>query len=317
MRHPAPLPPELRGIGFSRREALALGVAEHRLRDADLTSPVGRGVRVPAGCPAPLLEAARALTRRYPGTVISHRSAALLHRMRVPDPWQRSSQLWLTRADDSRALRRPGVVCRRGRLGPHEVVRVHGVAVTSPVRTFLDICAELTVTEAVVLADGLVDAHRHGIRRAVAAVCRPDELETGVRAHAGRRGIRTARAAVERMRVGSDSPGETRLRLLLEDHGIRGLVLDHPLLGPDGTLLAQPDLALESHRLSLQYEGAHHDRAEQRVLDIRRLRATESAGWRELRICAHDLHRHTTTTRGRVPVAVALVWEAMGIAHRR
>ena len=68
---------------FPRQEALALGVAEHRLRDSDLTSPVGRGVRVPAGCPAPLLEAARALTRRYPGTVISHRSAALLHRMQI------------------------------------------------------------------------------------------------------------------------------------------------------------------------------------------------------------------------------------------
>lgn len=53
------------------------------------------------------------------------------------------------------------------------------------------------------------------------------------------------------------------------------------------------------------------------MVDIRRLRATESAGWRELRICAHDLHQHTTTTRGRVPVAVAPVWEAMGVAHRR
>lgn len=171
MRRPEPLPPELRGIGSSRQEALAPGVAEHRLRGAGLTSPVGRGVRVPDGCPAPLLGAARALTRRCPGTVISHRSAALLHRLRAPSRWQRSSELWLTRADSSRALRRPGVVCRRGRLGPHEVVRVHGATATSPVRTFLDVCAELTVTEAVVLADGLINAHRHGIRRVVAAVC--------------------------------------------------------------------------------------------------------------------------------------------------
>jgi hypothetical protein len=315
MRHPEPLPEQLHGIGFSRREALALGVAEHRLRRSDLTSPVGRGIRVPAECSAPLLEAARALTARFPGVVISHRSAALLHRLRIPERWEIAPELWLTRTDNARSLRRPGVVCRRTRLTPQEVVRIDGVPVTSPVRTFLDVCGELSVTEAVIIADGLIDAHRWGIHRGTAPLCRPGEIGTALRGRQGRRGVRTARAAAERMRVGSDSPGETRLRLVLEDHGIQDLVLDHPLLGPDGTLLAQPDLALERHRLSLQYEGVHHDRAEQRVIDIRRLRATESVGWREIRICARDLHQHVTTTRGRVPMAVSLVWEAMGVAH--
>lgn len=316
MRHPAPLPVPFRGVGFSCRDALAAGVPEHRLRRLDLTAPVGRGVRVPVDCPAPLLEAARALTSRFPGTVVSHRSAALLHRLRVPADWEVDSELWLTRSDNVRGLRRPGVIGRRSSLAADEVVSVHGLPVTSPVRTFLDVSGELRLTDAVVLADGLINCHRHGLLRGRPPLCRPAEIDAALRRHGGRRGIRTAREAAERMRVGADSSGETRLRLLLEDHGVQDLSLDHALFGLDGTLLAQPDLALESHRLSLQYEGFHHDREEQRVIDIRRQRATESAGWREIRIYARDLRQYTTTTRGRVPVAVALVWEDMGVARR-
>ncbi|MFI7483970.1 hypothetical protein ACH9EU_16315 [Kocuria sp. M1R5S2] len=316
MRGFRPLPARLQGIGFCRRDALSLGVADHRLRYPDLSSPVGRGVRVPSQCPAPQLEAARALAARYPGVVVSHRSAALALRLRVPAHWGTTTELWLTRGDNTRALRRPGVVCRRGLLAREDVVHVEGVPVTSPLRTFLDVCAELSVTEAVVLADGLVNTHRYGIRRGVPPVCRPEEIDAAVRAHTGRRGIRTARAAADLMRVGSDSPAETRLRLLLEDHGVHGLTLDHPLFDAGGNLVAQPDLALESHRLSLQYEGSHHEREGQRVRDIRRMRATEAAGWREVRICSEDLHRYVVTTQGPVPVAVALVWEAIGAARR-
>jgi len=85
------------------------------------------------------------------------------------------------------------------------------------------------------------------------------------------------------MRVGSGSPAETRLRLLLEDHGIGG-PSSTTRCSPDGTLPAQPDSALESHRLSLQYDGARHGREKQREVDIRPQRATESAGRREIRI---------------------------------
>lgn len=117
------------------------------------------------------LEALRALAARYPGTVVSHRTAARLYRMRRPGSWSRDPVLDLTRGDNSRALRRPGVRCHRSLLTGDDVVEVEGVPVTSPVRTSVDLCSELSVLDAVIMADGLVCAHRHGLRAGMPPVC--------------------------------------------------------------------------------------------------------------------------------------------------
>ncbi|WP_147050843.1 hypothetical protein [Kocuria flava] len=311
MRTPAPLPEEFRDTGFSVRSALDAGIERARLRTRDLSAPVGRGVRVPARSEEPLREAARALAERFPGTVVSRRSAALLWRMRVPAGWEDDPVLHLTRADAARALERPGVVCRRSRIPDGHLALLDGIPVTSPARTFVDCAAELGPDALVVLGDGIVCAHRHGVLRGVRPQATVAELERTVAALTGRRGVRRARRALERIRIGSDSAPETRLRLLLEDHGIGGLETDLALCDAGGFPLVQPDLAIPGARLSIQYEGAHHDLREQRVRDVHRRRATERLGWREVRIVAADLRTLTATPWGTVPTAVALVREAL------
>lgn len=72
-----------------------------------------------------------------------------------------------------------------------------------------------------------------------------------------------------------------------------------------------PDLADPGLRLSIQYDGAHHDSQQQRERDIRRHRATEAAGWREVRVIGADL-KNMAMMRGQwVPRAVALVMAAV------
>ncbi|EME36284.1 hypothetical protein C884_00575 [Kocuria palustris PEL] len=50
-----------------------------------------------------------------------------------------------------------------------------------------------------------------------------------------------------------------------------------------------PDLADRLRRLSVQFHGAVHEDGRQRMRDVERLRATEAAGWTELRVVHTDL----------------------------
>lgn len=98
---------------------------------------------------------------------------------------------------------------------------------------------------------------------------------------------------------------------MLKDHGFTGFVTDHEIHGTDGHPV-QPDLADPRLRLSLQYEGRHHDEESQRHRDIRRQRATAEAGWTEIRLISRDLEAMVRTGDGSMPRAVALVRRAAG-----
>ena len=105
------------------------------------------------------------------------------------------------------------------------------------------------------------------------------------------------------------SEPETRLRLMLEDHGCGGFRPDLELRGPDGYPLL-PDLADPVLRISIHYDGTHHDQQGQRERDVRRQRATAQNGWTEIRLTARDLVEQELLAGRWVPRAVALVARA-------
>ncbi|PZO70585.1 MAG: hypothetical protein DI634_02720 [Kocuria palustris] len=115
--------------------------------------------------------------------------------------------------------------------------------------------------------------------------------------------------ALERARRGVDSEPETRLRLMLEDHGYGGFRPDLELRGPDGCPVL-PDLADPVLRISIQYDGTHHDHQGQRERGVRRQRATAQSGWTEIRLTARDLVEQELLAGRWVPRAVALVARA-------
>jgi hypothetical protein len=117
--------------------------------------------------------------------------------------------------------------------------------------------------------------------------------------HAGSRGVRKARAAVELVRVGADSAPETQMRLALVRAGLPEPVLNHVVWGEPVAGESQwggepapvlwPDAAYPQWKIAVQYEGAHHSGADQYLRDIRRPDTTARSGWLELRISRLDL----------------------------
>lgn len=115
---------------------------------------------------------------------------------------------------------------RTSTVPPRHVDRIAGVRVTSRVRTVLDLAPSVPEAWLVVLADHLVRRPRERYEQRTEPYATLNELSDGARAMGSRRGAATMRRALERARVGSDSPQETALRLALVGAGIPEPVLN-------------------------------------------------------------------------------------------
>lgn len=284
------------------------GMGRHRFRARDL-GRIRRGVYAEDPAEAHPFDVAAALARKIPHTVVCGVTAAQFHGLRLPADWARTTWLHLARTDGRSAIRRPRVRGTTAVYLPGDLQSVDGVPVTTPERTFIDLARLLGPRELVVVGDGLVVRHEHGVHRGIPPLTTVERLAESVESHAGLSGVRRARAALGRVRVGSDSPKETELRLDCEDHGIDGWVLDHAV-EIDGVLV-QPDLLHRESGLFVQYDGAHHADPRQIGRDIRRQRRTEASGHRELRIFAEDLVVREPFHGDLAPRAVVLVARAV------
>jgi hypothetical protein len=149
------------------------------------------------------------------------------------------------------------------------VVTVHGLLVTSPLRTCFDLMRERSLVEAVVVADAFANA---GLIRLVS-----------LREYCGERrrwpNIRRARAAADLAHDGARSPGETRLRMVVVLAGYDEPLVNVPVHTPRGDHLGTPDLTLTGRRwVHLEYDGAYHDEAAQHGRDLRRQNGLQREG---------------------------------------
>ncbi|MGC1213548.1 MAG: DUF559 domain-containing protein [Micromonospora sp.] len=102
----------------------------------------------------------------------------------------------------------------------------------------------------------------------------------------------------------SESPMETRLRLLLLDAGLGPLTAHHDVLDARGRFVGRVDLAWPALRVAVEYDGDHHRERAHFRQDVARLNALRAAGWLVLRFTADDVLRHPART-------VALVTQAL------
>jgi very-short-patch-repair endonuclease len=113
-----------------------------------------------------------------------------------------------------------------------------------------------------------------------------NELERAIKP--GHCGLRNARRSLRAADSRAESPGETRMRLILHGAGIM-VVSQYEILNDFGDLIARTDFALVELMIALEYDGGHHlDRDRQRR-DLDRVRTMERRGWRVLRFGAEDL----------------------------
>lgn len=288
MTKPSPLPREL-SDAFSVKEARESGVTRDRLRSSDLVAHFhgSRMTRQPAPHGdeharrhAVLLERCRAYVPVAPaGFAFSHVTAARLYRMPLPDHLEREASLDVATPGDTRPRRR-GVIGHRVELGDTRVVE--SLPVIAPERCWLQLASRLSIEELIVAGDHLVR------RRAPASTLLA--LGEVVAGAAGARGVRSAQTALGDIRAGTDSPPETRTRLILVRAGLPEPVVGYTVIDDDGYFVGTPDLAYVAERIAIEYEGEVH-RTDLRVFDddIDRRERFERAGWRVVRVRAHHL----------------------------
>lgn len=257
-----PFPPLLANDAFTVRDALAL-VPYSRLRRRDVEL-LARGLRAPRGWAA-RRDLASVAVLLGPRQHFSHTSAAELWGMPVPS----SRTIHTTTVGDGSVTRRPGFVGHRVAPGRARVDMVRGIPVSDRVETWAECFSLLSHEQLVAVGDFLVGRDcGHDL----------DELQEALRRGRGGRGVRLLREALADVRVGAESPRETRLRLRLAAEGIRPPLLKCEIWH-DGLFVARSDIIFGRERTAVEYDGDQHrtDRKTYRD-DKRRREALADAG---------------------------------------
>lgn len=172
-----------------------------------------------------------------------------------------------------------GVIARRERVAPGEITRINGIPVATPARTGLDLGRQLPRGEAVARLDALGQA---------TDVAAADILDLAQR-YKGTNGVRRCREAVDLMDAGSQSPQETRVRLLLIDNGYPRPETQIPVLDDYGYPFAHLDMGWRDLKIAVEYDGEHHrTNTDQYRWDARRLRMILALRWIHIRVIAGD-----------------------------
>jgi hypothetical protein len=223
-----PIPDEL----FDRTQAHAAGWSDSALRRAVNS---GRLVRLRHGLYCDSTQAGRpaldaiAAVRACTGSVVSHRSAALLHELPLIGH-ARDSRPSLTvqpgRTGDVR-----DALLHRASLWPEDVTILYDVPVTSVARTLVDLGRSRSTATTVAAADAAL--HRGLVEQAAI-----DDVLLHCWVWPG---IRRAHRSLARVDARSESPLESVSRLVLAWAGLPVPELQADLQDADGSFLGRPD----------------------------------------------------------------------------
>ena len=259
------LPPELAARPFTRQQGYDAGLTDRQL-DGKQWRQVFRTVWVHQSVPDTMelrLSAAKLVIP--PAGVLCGLTAA----------WVRGVDV--RRLDDvdvhagfprgKRIRKRPGLVVCQETLDVSDFHSVDDVAVTTPLRTAFDCLRWLRHPEGVVVADAL--AH--------AGLVSVDELASYFASKKRLRNLRIGERLLALVEPKSESPMESRLRLLLLDGGLPRPEAQWNVYTSTGAFVGRLDLAYPELRVAVEYDGAFH--WEQRRQDDRRRAALRALGW--------------------------------------
>lgn len=236
----------------------------------------------------PVIPELIAVSRRLPDAVFSGSTAGWLHGLDLPpvDPVQ-------VTVANAHISNRAGVHLRRARLAPNEIVRLRGLPATSAFRTTVDMGGNTVLVDAVIALD--MALHKRIVDLTA--------LRTFCAANRGAKRIAKLRRAIAVAEPATESPMETRLRLLLVKAGLprpQAQVSVHDLLG---RFLGRPDLYYPAHKLGLEYDGGTH--RDSLVEDNRRQNRLLNGGIRLLRFTAGDIFQTPDSVTAQVRLAIS------------
>lgn len=253
----------------------------------DLRRP-SRGIRVPQGVQQDLASRVRPYLELGPGCLISDGTAALLQGFPLPAELESEPLIHLTSTSGA-TPRRKHVAGHLRRLRDDEIVEMHGLRLTSPSRTWLDLAAVLSQVDLIVAGDFLVCEYNRGFGRPKKPVVAKDLLEQYIASKARVQGVARARAALPLLQVGVDSPQETRLRLMLQRAGLPDFEVNYPVREFDDEIPTWVDLACPEFRTCIEYEGEHHLTPAKQASDRRRDGIVRDLGWQQVKIYKTDM----------------------------
>lgn len=284
MKTARPLPGELADRPFTVAEASRAGVTAKRLRHVSLTR-LGKGIRSErTTAERPLSLRVRPFIEINERCAASHLTAAELLLLPRRLQKEKADMHHIIRPEGAAHLNRPQVIVHRMKLYEDEVTTVDGIPVTTPERTWLDMAEMLSVDELVAMGDSCVRVPRLELEGRDTPLCSLADLQRMIDRHKGKRGLRKAKEAIRLIRVGSDSPQESLLRLAMVRAGLPEPELNVPIISGDGARHHEPDLSYRKYRIGIEYEGEHHGDEGQIVRDIARSERYEALGWTEVRI---------------------------------
>lgn len=282
------VPEELKNQPFTLEQARAYGLSRDHLRGTQWRR-ISRGWYRWAGCE--LTEELRLETVRRmvpPDSAFSGRTAARLLGLDVVAP--RKPEVIVQRPTG--ITERVEAAVSRARLEPAEVVTRNGFRVTSPMRTCFDLAGELPLVEAVVVVDMALHA----------GLFQMDVFHSYVEGRAGCRGIKIARRTLELAEPKSESPMESRLRMLLVGAGLPRPHAQVSIHDHAGLFAGRLDLYYPDARLGIEYDGENH--RERLTDDNRRQNRLQQLGIRLLRYTAPDLRERPHVILGEVRQAL-------------
>lgn len=199
----------------------------------------------------------------------------------------------------SRPLVRPPVLHLRmdsgnqRSAGPH--VTVHrtshrpafsygGLELSHPYIVLLELASVLEHDDLVIAIDSLI-AREPRVRGAAL-----EGIIAAAETYGSLWGITALRKALRDARPNTDSPGETRTRLLLRRAGFPEPIINHPVPDPDSPTMRYLDLAYPELKIAVEYDGDYHRRRkDQWREDEARKDSLTSVGWTIRTLTGRDI----------------------------
>ena len=279
MKPRIPLPPPLDRSPFTRAEGLSAGLGKRRVDGSDLLRPY-RGVRHPVAIPLTLEARCRAFaTRMRSDAFFNSITAAGLMGLPLPRAMQNNPTLHVAVPAPSRSLQVRGVVGHKVQLMGNDWRDWHGLRVSTPERVWCELAALLPLPDLVAVGDYLIHWER--------PICSMVELAAATERFMGRRGRAVLRTALAQLDDHSESPQESRLRVVLALAGIDGLVANLRITVRGKTYRA--DLALPKWKVAIEYQSDYHRDVGQWRKDMTKRESIASVGWLTMEVNADDL----------------------------